>query len=282
MCDVLLPPGVNPTAVKYIYHIILEARYLSVYLLDSSGSGCWWIIHCAFKTPNTITRASNTKWRHLTSTSNNCPRRTAVRILPALCGEKFYDTSAERYCACVSWRRSASVRDGYSVKKHYIGLTRPRTKICYGVASGEHWRFESTTMYDFLQCCRQGLCIPYGNVMNSEIFNVTEIEVVAWLRVFLVKSRYKPEEGGNIFRRNTATYRTVTLYCNPAECKWEWLAVEPSLCLISFVHFLPSLLFISNFLAFHCFFHLCFPSMLVFPVFHTGGTRWRSGWGSAL
>jgi hypothetical protein len=22
MCDVLLPPGVNPTAVKYIYHII--------------------------------------------------------------------------------------------------------------------------------------------------------------------------------------------------------------------------------------------------------------------
>jgi hypothetical protein len=23
MCDVLLPPGVNPTAVKYIYHIII-------------------------------------------------------------------------------------------------------------------------------------------------------------------------------------------------------------------------------------------------------------------
>jgi hypothetical protein len=22
MCDVLLPPGVNPTAVKYIYHIL--------------------------------------------------------------------------------------------------------------------------------------------------------------------------------------------------------------------------------------------------------------------
>jgi hypothetical protein len=30
MCDVLLPPGVNPTAVKYIYHIIYEYMELLV------------------------------------------------------------------------------------------------------------------------------------------------------------------------------------------------------------------------------------------------------------
>jgi hypothetical protein len=28
MCDVLLPPGVNPTAVKYIYHIISYKRVM--------------------------------------------------------------------------------------------------------------------------------------------------------------------------------------------------------------------------------------------------------------
>jgi hypothetical protein len=33
MCDVLLPPGVNPTAVKYIYHIMSSDIQLQLLLM---------------------------------------------------------------------------------------------------------------------------------------------------------------------------------------------------------------------------------------------------------
>jgi hypothetical protein len=34
MCDVLLPPGVNPTAVKYIYHIIIIIIIITLQSFD--------------------------------------------------------------------------------------------------------------------------------------------------------------------------------------------------------------------------------------------------------
>jgi hypothetical protein len=52
--------------------------------------------------------------------------------------EKLYDTSAEFNRACVWWKRSASVRDGYGAKKHYIGLTWTSTKIVTA------WRLANT------------------------------------------------------------------------------------------------------------------------------------------
>jgi len=73
--------------------LTLGLCYLCVHMLSwigSSDSNCGWVIHYTFETPNTITRASYTRRRHLTSTANNCPRRTAVGTSLAHCGGKYY------------------------------------------------------------------------------------------------------------------------------------------------------------------------------------------------
>jgi hypothetical protein len=41
MCDVLLSLGVNPTAVKYIYHIIKLQQVLGDETMSSAQAFCW-------------------------------------------------------------------------------------------------------------------------------------------------------------------------------------------------------------------------------------------------